>query len=102
MKTESNRAKETELNQHSVCSKTYPTLSPIAPLLPGTAGTPSWPLLREAGHHGTPSCHTTYRYNLAIPSVQNLSRNTSTNISPIPGSLHPVLTYPDAEIAPKI
>ena len=34
--------------QRLMCSKTYPNLSPIAPLLPGTAGAPSWPLLREA------------------------------------------------------
>src|SRR5271156_2851147 len=30
------------VEQHSVCSKTYPNLSPIAPLLPGTAGAPSY------------------------------------------------------------
>src|SRR5271155_4947284 len=30
------------VEQRSMCSKTYPNLSPIAPLLPGMAGAPSY------------------------------------------------------------
>ena len=49
------------VEQLSVCSKTYPNLGPIAPLLPRMVGTQSCSLLREARHHRTPSCNTTYR-----------------------------------------
>jgi hypothetical protein len=91
------------VEQHSVCSKTCPNLSPFAPLFHGTVGTPSCSLSGEAGRDRTPSCNTTQlyiesRHSKCIESI----KKQFYNISPIPGSLHLVLAYPDAEIAPKI
>ena len=75
------------VEQHSVFPKTYPNLSPIAQLLPGTVGTPSCSLSGEVGRDRTLSCNTTQlyiesRHSKCIESLKKHFYNISQYLDP--------------------
>ena len=98
----SNRVIKTAVGQHLVCTTTYQSPIPIGHLLHRTVGASKLATVAGSG--------TSQKFILICQLFMESQHSKCIesikthfyNIPSIPGSLHLVLTSPDAEIAPKI